>query len=138
VTNGSRSLRKTGETLTVGGVITDQTGSRGGSLGAGGLIVRGTGTVALAADNGVTGGTTIDAGATLDLAVNGAAGQGGVTFDTGSVLQIGAGVAVGNTVFGFAAGDLFDFRGIGPASNTTATIDNANTLVVSNSTVTQD
>ena len=70
--------------------------------------------------------------------MNGAAGDGGVTFDTGSMLQIGASVEVGNTIYGFAAGDLFDFRGIGLASDTTATIDNANTLVVSNGTLTQD
>ena len=121
------------ETLTVSGAIQDQSGSGG----AGGLIIQGSGIVVLAADNSFTGGTTIDAGATLDLAVTGAGGAGGITFDTGSMLQIGAGFAVGNTIYGFAAGDLFDFRGIGPASSTTATIDNANTLVVSNGSLTQ-
>ena len=53
------------------------------------------------------------------------------------MLQIGGRITVGNTIDGFAAGDLFDFTGIGSVG-ASAAIEGGNTLVVSNGTVSQD
>jgi hypothetical protein len=126
-----------GQTLTISGVITDETGSTGGAGGHGRLIADGPGTVVLSADNSFTGGITIGARATLDLMATGAAGSGAVTFDGSADLQIAAGVAVANTIDGFAGADLFDLRGIAPGMDTTATLNAGDTLTVTDGTHTE-
>ena len=67
---------------TITGVIADMTGSDdpSGDTGAGSLIMDGTGTLVLDANNTFTGGITIDSG-TVELATAGAGGTGPITFD---------------------------------------------------------
>ncbi len=123
------------ETLTIGDVIADQHGSRFRSRPArasAGLMVKGPGTVVLSGLNTFTGGIAFAAGATLELAATGAAGTGGITFHAGSELVIDAGIQVKNTIFNFAAGNIFDFRGIAPGVHTTTSLTN-NVLTITNS-----
>ncbi len=137
-----------GQSLTIGGVIADQSGSlpTAASQGAGGLVLNGAGSVTLDAANTYTGGTTLDAG-TLDLAANGAAGSGAVTFSntTNNVLAIGSadqpasGTAFANTLDNFAGAATLDLQGLAFVSgSTSATVVNSNTLQVTNGTTTLD
>ena len=101
----------------LGGQIADQTGSTtSGSAGAGGVVVKGSGTVDIAATNSFTGGLTLDSGA--------------------ATLQIDSGVAVNSTITGWVPGDVFDFKGIDFATATAAFL-TADTLTVSDGTHTQ-
>ncbi|MGH7041280.1 MAG: Hint domain-containing protein, partial [Acetobacteraceae bacterium] len=93
-----------GQTLTVSGVIADQTGS--GGAGAGALAIGGPGVVALDAKNTFVGGIAIDGG-TLDLAAAGAAGAGAIVFANlaDPKLEFSAATAPTVPIGGFAAGD---------------------------------
>jgi hypothetical protein len=140
-----------GTTLTIAGVIADQSGNggTGGYAGAGGLIVDGAGTVDLTAANTFTGGVTIDSGR-LVLGHTDAAGSGGVTIDSGT-LVLGAANAAGsgditfgggdppilaftianaptNTIVGFAGGDTIDITNL-VATAGTATLDPATNVL---------
>jgi hypothetical protein len=96
-----------GQTTRVNGVITDQTGSDTTDIyndpGAGSVIVAGTGTVVLGADNTYTGGTTIQSG-TLELGAAHAAGSGAIKFDPGT-LEFTSATAPTNPIENFGAGD---------------------------------
>jgi Hint domain/Passenger-associated-transport-repeat len=78
------------QTLTIGNVIADQSGSGGSGANAGvaSVVVDGPGTVVLGATNTFTGGMTVDGGR-LELAATGAAGTGGIALDAG-VLELAA------------------------------------------------
>ena len=69
-----------GQTLTIAGTVADQSGNggTGANAGAGALDIQ-SGTLSLAAANSFTGGTSVAAGAVLDLAANGASGSGGIS-----------------------------------------------------------
>jgi Hint domain len=116
-----------GQTVTVSGVIADQSGSggTGKNAGTGSLIMDGAGTLVLAADNmpgsssdpdhgGFTGGITIEAG-TVDLTAAGAAGSGPITFDASGdpTLEFTPATAPTNEIDNFGSGDniqIDDFR----------------------------
>jgi hypothetical protein len=117
-----------GQTLTLAGVIADQTGSGGSGLGS--LVINGAGTVALSAVNTYAGGTTLDSG-TLALLGPAAAGSGTITFAAGgtATLLLARGVDPANTIAGFLAGETIDLAGIGKA--TAATLSGGNTLTIS-------
>jgi autotransporter-associated beta strand protein len=105
-----------GGTLTISGMIADQTGSggSGSNAGAGALVVNAAGTVVLAAANSFSGGTTIQAG-TLDIAVGGSAGGGVIDFagsTSGATLRVDAATAPTNIIGHFHAGDTIDLHGI--------------------------
>jgi len=128
------------QTLTISGVIADQTGSGGsGTLaGAGSLLIDGAGTVAMDAVNTYTGGTTIQAGV-LDLYRVAPAGAGPIRFSgAGTTLRIEAGVTLGNTIIAFVPGDTIDLVGVG--LETLAVAGNGNVLTLSggSSTATLD
>ncbi len=92
-------------TQTITGVIADMTGAAdpSGDTGAGSLIMDGTGTLVLDANNTFTGGITIDSG-TVELAAQGAAGTGPITFDPGT-LEFTPDTAPTQEIDGFGAGD---------------------------------
>ena len=109
------------QTLTVGGVIADQTGSggTGTNAGAGHLVIDGPGTVALRADNTYTGGTTLDPRAFLELGTVHAAGSGAVVFGAGAgaTLALNQGITLANTLEAFGQGDgilLYDTTATDP------------------------
>lgn len=105
---------QSGQTLTIGDEITDQSnsGGSGRNAGAGGLVIAGAGVTKLTRANGFTGGTTLTSG-TLDLAAVGAAGRGGITFAASDpILQIDSTVMPTNTITGFITGDTIDLTGI--------------------------
>ncbi|HZL01448.1 MAG TPA: hypothetical protein VFC47_16295, partial [Caulobacteraceae bacterium] len=76
-----------GETLTIGGVIADMTGSNAEvpQTGVGALLVNGAGTVVLGAANTFTGGVTVVSGA-LDVNAAAAAGTGTLSLQGGTAL----------------------------------------------------
>jgi hypothetical protein len=92
-------------TQTITGVIADMTGSAdpSGDTGAGSLIMDGTGTLVLDADNTFTGGITIASG-TVELATAGAGGTGPITFDPGT-LEFTPDTAPTQEINGFGPGD---------------------------------
>jgi hypothetical protein len=110
----------TNQTVTISGVIADQSGSadNNGNVGTGSLIMDGTGTLVLAADNtpgffssdpdnaGFTGGITIEAG-TVDLTAVGAAGSGPITFDASGdpTLEFTPATAPTNAIDNFGPND---------------------------------
>ncbi len=110
-------------TLSIGGVITDQSGSDPTNIynqpGTGALRLT-TGTVALAAANNFIGGITIAATAgspaLLELATPGAAGKGAITFDTSAngqeTLRLDGTVMPANTISGVTPITFFDFAGV--------------------------
>jgi hypothetical protein len=121
-----------GQTLTIAGVIADQSGSggTGANAGAGMLVMDGPGVLDLTATNTFTGGVTLEAG-TLELAAAGAAGTGAITFAAAggaAMLEIGAaalpanGATFANTLAGFGAGDSLDLTGVAFAAGATARI----------------
>lgn len=120
-----------GQTLSIGDVIADSTGSGGGGAtgGSTGLIMNGAGTVVLSASNTFTGGSTLKGG-TVSLQAPGAAGSGLISFayGTSTSLIVGAGDLPGNTISGFLPGDVIDLLGIGTATN--AVIGAGDTLMV--------
>jgi autotransporter-associated beta strand protein len=122
-----------GQTLTIAGVIADQSGSggTGANAGAGMLVMDGPGVLDLSATNTFTGGVTLEAG-TLELAAAGAAGTGAITFAAAgggaAMLAIDAaatpasGATFANALVGFGAGDSLDLKGVAFASGATARI----------------
>jgi hypothetical protein len=80
-----------GQTLTIAGVIADQTGSggTGSNAGTGSVIMSGAGTLTLTAANTFTGATTIESG-TVQLGNAGSTGSitGAVTISAGAVLAV--------------------------------------------------
>jgi hypothetical protein len=111
-------------TLTVSGVIADESGSTGGSGGSSGLIIGGTGytgTVTLDATNTYTGGTTIEDG-TLVLSAAGAAGSGAITFGLGDPPSLAFTVADAptNTIDNFGASDTIDITDLAYSTSGTA------------------
>jgi hypothetical protein len=98
-----------GETTAVSGVIADEAGSISipdyvGPNGAGSVIIQGTGTVVLSADNTYTGGTTVQSGTLL---IDGSTANSAITVDSGGTLG-GTGTAGAVTIESggtFAPGD---------------------------------
>ena len=113
-------------TLTIAGVIADQTGS--GSSGLGSLDINGAGVVDLTASNTYAGGTTLSSGA-LELGNAHAAGSGAITF-AGAAAKLIAdlGDTPGNTLKGLASGDQIDLKGIGLAPGSTVTAEGSLTV----------
>ncbi|HTW25886.1 MAG TPA: Hint domain-containing protein, partial [Acetobacteraceae bacterium] len=114
----------TGDTVTQSGVISD-------GATAGDVVLTGGGTLVLDAANTYSGGSTIHAGSTLELAQQGAAGTGAITFGTGNdalVVDAAAltGGALGNTLAGFATNDAIElgvaYTGGGSANLTGSTL----------------
>jgi Hint domain len=103
-----------GQTLTIGDAIADQSGSGGAgpNAGAGTVVVAGGGRVALSSADSYTGGTSIEANATLALDATGAGGSGTIDFSAAGTLEIGAGVTVANTIVGLGVSDVLEFDGI--------------------------
>jgi hypothetical protein len=134
------------QSTTIGGVITDQSGSDPTNIyndpGHGRVIIAGAGTVVLDAANTYTGGTTLDAG-TLELAASGAAGSGPITFVGAATLKIDAaalpasGGTFVDTIDNFTVGDAIDIAGLmyKIAHPNTITL-SGDTLTVSNGTAT--
>jgi hypothetical protein len=109
-----------GQTLTVSGVIADQSGSGGTGVyaGTGTLDIAGSGTVKLDADNTFVGDIDIESG-TLELSHTGAAGAGSINFDPGT-LEFTPANAPTNAITNFGPGDeiiidKFTFTGSGYA-----------------------
>ena len=132
-----------GQTVTVGGVIADQTGSggTGTNAGAGTLVVDGPGTVVLSATNTYTGGTTIQANATLDLTAAGAAGSGPIIFTGGNpgVLQIQNADLVSNHLTNqvtLSGGAIIDLPGLSYGGGSASAVVNNGTLSISNGSTT--
>jgi autotransporter-associated beta strand protein len=121
-----------GQTLTIGDVIADQTGSThqtsgtsadGTPLsGAGSLLIDGAGTVVLNAANTYTGGTILNGG-TLEIDANGTAGAGAISFASkAGTLRID-GAALSNPISGFIqGGDVIDLPGLPYVSGGSATL----------------
>jgi hypothetical protein len=119
-----------GSSLTIDGVIADQTGSAG-SGGAASLILNGAGTVVLNAKNTFSGGVSIQAG-TLEIGVSGSAGSGTIAFASPSgTLKIDGSVMPANTIAGFTAGDTIDLPGLNLSN---ASISAGNQLTASGAT----
>ena len=105
---------RAGQTLTIAGVIADQTGSGGTGInaGAGSLLVSGGDTVFLGTSNTYTGGTAVSGGTMLEIGVAGAAGTGAIALSgTGNTLRLdqASSFSLNNVITGFAAGDVLDF-----------------------------
>lgn len=127
------------QTLTIGDVIADQTGSThqtgltvaGDPLsGAGSLRIEGQGTVRLSAANTYVGGTSL--AGTLELAVPGAAGSGDIVFDPRNLgraeLDIDGTTMPSNSILAFAGADTIDLRGVRFDSADTLTVSTAHSL----------
>jgi hypothetical protein len=128
-----------GATLTIAGVIADENGSvNTTSLGAGGLMIDGAGTVDLTAANSFTGGVTITAGM-LVLGNAAAAGSGAITFGSGDPpdLQFTIANTPTNTIAGFVSGGTIDITDLAfnPGA-TAASIVGGDTLSITNGTTT--
>ena len=95
-----------GQTLTIGGGIADQSGSGGTGrhAGAGTLDIDGPGTVALDATNSFTGGIQLQGG-TLELEAPGAAGSGAITVSSGGDLLV-ASYGIANAIDLLPGGEL--------------------------------
>lgn len=116
------------QTLMISGVIADQTSSNSGS---GALLMKGAGTVVLAAVNTFSGGSELQAG-TFELGTQTSAGTGAITFDAGEQtlrLDVSTMATLGNTLRTLGVGDTLDLRDLVYTSAETA-IDVANTLTV--------
>ncbi|MGI4978067.1 MAG: beta strand repeat-containing protein, partial [Janthinobacterium lividum] len=85
--------------LTLGDAIADQTGSggTGSAAGAASVVVSGAGTVAMAAANTYTGGTTLNGG-TLLVAPGGVAGRGAISFASGTASTLESDGTIANAV----------------------------------------
>jgi hypothetical protein len=103
-----------GQTVGIGGVIADQTGSGGtaGGAGAGSIVVDGGGTVALMGADTYTGGTSLESG-TLELGNSLAAGTGAIAFEGAASLEIESGDLPANAITGFTGGDSIELVGLG-------------------------
>jgi len=128
-----------GQTLTIGDVIADESrsGGTGSNAGAVAAVIDGVGTAVFSATNTYTGGTTLKSG-TLELDAPGAAGGGGITFAAG----ISATLAVdnpalpngvlANSIAGFAIGDTIDLTGLLYSSSKSSATLSGTTLTVTN------
>ncbi|MGO9702728.1 MAG: Hint domain-containing protein [Xanthobacteraceae bacterium] len=111
ISNGIADYIGSGGTNPNGGT---DAADQGGSLA---LDKTGGGTLTLSADNTYSGGTTVDAGSTLELAASGAAGSGPITLvgDPAIVIDaaaLPAGGTLTNPIDGFAIGDTIDLVGL--------------------------
>jgi hypothetical protein len=129
-----------GQTITVGGIIADQTGSggTGTNAGAGSIVLNGAGRLTLSAANTYTGGTTLENTGTLRLTALGAAGTGTIDFVSGTPTLSIALAALSshifsNTIDGFGFGDAIDLTGLGFVSGKTTATLSGTTLTVSDS-----
>ena len=130
-----------GKTLSISDQIIDQKGAGNGSN-TGAVLVNGAGEVILSATNSFWGGTTIQAGGTLDLAASGAGGNGAIRFGAGDAAGFGrldiqsAAFANGgtfvNTLSNFIAGNVLDLAGLTFHSGASATVSGSTIKVVSN------
>ncbi len=115
----------TGKTLTISSQISDQSGSDPTNAyhvpGAGGVVVKGAGTVDLATGNNFTGGITLDAG-TLLLGAVGAAGSGAIQFagSTAPTLEFSKADAPTVAIDDFFVGDEIKINGFTTASHSYA------------------
>ncbi len=103
-----------GHTLTIApaaGAAIDLSGAISNGQGQGGLVIDGPGTVKLEGQNSFSGNIVIQQGA-LELASPGAAGTGHIVFANDPDLVIDGTTLPTNVIFGFAAGDVIDLRGI--------------------------
>ncbi len=102
-----------GQTLTIDGVIADQSGSgaTGANTGVGGLVISGPGTVALNLANTFTGGINLEEG-TLLLGAGDAAGAGAISFNGEATLAFSIANAPGNAIENFADGDRIDLTNL--------------------------
>jgi autotransporter-associated beta strand protein len=130
-----------GQTVTVSGVIADESGSggTGASASQGKLLVQGGGTTRLTATNTFAGGSAISANSTLDLGAGGAGGTGTITFAGGSfgrlLLETAAlpsGTKFSNTVSAFTTGDAIDLSGLTFKAGAAASIASNTLSVISN------
>lgn len=122
-----------GQTLTIGDVIADQSGSDPGNVfgqpGAGALLVTGGGTVTLSQSNSFTGGVTIADGSTLLFNASGAAGSGTIDFAASSgTLAVSSVVPSVGFVANFGSGDVVDALGLAGDAPTYDPIGNILTL----------
>ena len=130
-----------GKTLSISDQIIDQKGAGNGSN-TGAVLVNGAGEVILSATNSFWGGTTIQAGGTLDLAASGAGGNAAIRFGAGDAAGFGrldiqsAAFANGgtfvNTLSNFIAGNVLDLAGLTFHSGASATVSGSTIKVVSN------
>ena len=107
-----------GQPLTISDVITDQSasGGTGANAGTGSIVVAGTGTVDLDANNTFKGGIEIRSG-TLELGTGGAAGTGTITFtasapgNTDPTLEFAPSAAPANAILNFGPNDNIKITG---------------------------
>ena len=135
ISNGIADYAGSGGTNPGGGT---DAADQGGSLA---LDKTGGGRLTLSADNTYTGGTTVDAGSTLELAASGAAGSGPITLvgDPAIVIDaaaLPAGGTLTNPIDGFVVGDTIDLVGLSfVVGDTSASIVDTNgTLKVTDGT----
>jgi hypothetical protein len=107
-----------GQTLTIADAITDERGAAH-TGGQGGVVVAGGGTVLLeSAGNDYTGGSTIEAGGTLEIAAGSSAGSGDVAFaGPGTLVLDGTTLSAATVaaIVGAGSGDVIHLPSIGPA-----------------------
>ncbi|HEY1936170.1 MAG TPA: Hint domain-containing protein [Acetobacteraceae bacterium] len=129
-----------GQSVTVSDVIIDQQGAEGSGLSTntGRVVLDGGGELILSAANTFFGGTTLEAGGTLDLNHSGAAGNAGITFGTGfgrvliQTTELANGGTLANTITNFVAGDAVDLAGL-TFSSASASLSNGTLSVTSTS-----
>jgi autotransporter-associated beta strand protein len=125
-------------TLTISGVIADENGSitTGYSSDTAGLMIAGSGTVKLDADNTYSGGTTIESG-TLSLGAAGAAGSGDITFGTGDppVLAFALADAPANTIDDFLSPDAIDITDLRASEITSFSFDTGSDVLTIDYTI---
>jgi hypothetical protein len=103
-----------GQTLTIAGVIADQSGSggTGANAGAGKLVMSGAGTLVLEAANTFTGGIVLNSG-TVDFTSSASFGGGTIAFSTQTgQLRIDGTAAPASIISNFVSGDTIDLHGI--------------------------
>ena len=125
-TQGITFASAAGETLSIAGAIADEQGVAT-TGGRGRLIVTGGGTVKLSAtDNKYTGGSTIEAGSTLEIANGSSAGKGSIVFNGAGTLQWdGTTFDVDAWITGFGGTDVLHLTSIAPAGVVTVGADNS-------------
>jgi hypothetical protein len=112
-----------GETLTIGDVIADQTGSGGGgnNAGSGGILVSGGGRVALTAANTYTNGTEVSgSGTVLSISADNNLGSGTLKLDNGTTIAF-AGSFTLNHAIGVSGDPTFNV-GVGNTVTQSGTI----------------
>jgi Bacterial Ig-like domain len=112
-----------GETLTIGDVIADQTGSGGvgNNAGAGGILISGGGSVALTAANTYTGGTEVSgSGTVLALSADNNLGSGALKLDNGTTIAFTGSFTL-NHAIGVSGDPIFNV-GVGNTVTQSGTI----------------